>query len=61
MWASQPLQGLLHGVGEALAGRAGVRLAAKLAMDVSRSTLLRLLLRASPEPVLTAAPRVPRR
>ncbi|MEJ3750837.1 hypothetical protein WEI85_47400 [Actinomycetes bacterium KLBMP 9797] len=54
---SQPLQGLLHSVGAALAGRAGVRLAAKLAMDVSRSTLLRLL-RVTPEPVLTAAPRV---
>ncbi|GLZ02481.1 transposase [Actinoplanes sp. NBRC 103695] len=54
---SQPLQDLLHGVGAALAGRAGVRLAGKLAMRVSRSTLLRLL-RATPEPSLTAAPRV---
>lgn len=54
---SQPLQELLHGVGAALAGRAGVRLAGKLAMRVSRSTLLRLR-RAAPEPVLTAAPRV---
>jgi transposase len=54
---SQPLQELLHGVGAALAGRAGVRLAGKLAMRVSRSTLLRLL-RAGPEPVLTVAPRV---
>lgn len=54
---SQPLQDLLHGVGAALAGRAGVRLAGKLAMCVSRSTLLRLL-RATPEPALTTAPRV---
>lgn len=54
---SQPLQDLLHGVGAALAGRAGVCVAGKLAMRVSRSTLLRLL-RATPEPVLTAAPRV---
>jgi hypothetical protein len=54
---SQQLQGLLHGIGAALAGRAGVRLAAKLAMAVSRSTLLRLL-RNTPEPVLTTAPRV---
>jgi transposase len=51
------LQDLLHGISAALAGRAGVRLAAKLAMDVSRSTLLRLL-RHAPEPALTAAPRV---
>ncbi|MET7403565.1 ISL3 family transposase [Dactylosporangium sp. NPDC005572] len=54
---SQPLQDLLHGIGAALAGRVGVRLAAKLAMDVSRSTLLRLL-RCAPEPTLTVAPRV---
>ncbi|GAA0740993.1 transposase [Dactylosporangium roseum] len=54
---SQPLQDLLHGIGTALAGRAGVRPAAKLAIDVSRSTLLRLL-RCAPEPTLTAAPRV---
>ncbi|WP_426514500.1 ISL3 family transposase [Dactylosporangium sp. McL0621] len=54
---SQPLQELLHGVGAALAGRAGVRLAGRLAMRVSRSTLLRLL-RATPEPVLTVSPRV---
>jgi len=54
---SQPLRDLLHGVGAALAGRAGVRLAAKLAMDVSRSTLLRML-RAAPEPQLTTSPRV---
>jgi transposase len=54
---SQPLQDLLHGVGAALAGRAGVRLAGKLAMCVSRSTLLRLL-RATPEPALTTAPQV---
>jgi hypothetical protein len=49
---SQPLKELLHGVGATLAGRAGVRLATKLTMRVSRSTLLRLL-RAGPEPVLT--------
>jgi transposase len=54
---TQPLQHLLHGVGAALAGRAGVRLAARLAVDVSRSTLLRLL-RNSPEPEVTRAPRV---
>jgi transposase len=54
---SQPVQDLLHGIGAALAGRAGARLAGKLAMDVSRSTLLRLL-RCAPEPALTAAPRV---
>src|SRR5258705_500826 len=52
-----PLQQLLHGVGAALAGRAGVRLAARLAVDVSRSTLLRLL-RNHPEPELIRAPRV---
>lgn len=54
---SQPLQHLLHGISAALAGRAGVRLAARLTMDVSRSTLLRLL-RSEPEPVLSTAPRV---
>jgi transposase len=54
---TQPLQDLLHGVGAALAGRAGARLAAKLAMDVSRSTLLRML-RAAPEPEHSTAPRV---
>jgi transposase len=54
---SQPLHDLLHSISAALAGRAGVRLAAKLAMDVSRSTLLRML-RHAPEPTLTAAPRV---
>jgi hypothetical protein len=51
------VQALLHGIGAALAGRAGIRLAAKLAMNVSRNTLLRLL-RHAPEPTLTAAPRV---
>ena len=54
---SQPLQQLLHGISAALAGRAGVRLAARLAMGVSRSTLLRLL-RSEPERALTSAPRV---
>ncbi|GAB3852184.1 transposase [Dactylosporangium cerinum] len=54
---SQPLQHLLHGIGAALAGRAGVRLAARPTMDVSRSTLPRLL-RNEPEQALTVAPRV---
>jgi hypothetical protein len=43
------LKGALVAVGLALAGRAGSRLAAKLGIDVSRSTLLRLI-RALPDP-----------
>ncbi|WP_327007062.1 transposase family protein [Dactylosporangium sp. NBC_01737] len=54
---SQPSQQLLHGISAALAGRAGVRLAARLTMGVSRSTLLRLL-RSEPEQTLTTSPRV---
>ena len=54
---SQPLQQLLHGISAALAGRAGVRLAARLTMGVSRSTLLRLL-RSEPEQAVTTSPRV---
>ncbi|GAA2374583.1 ISL3 family transposase [Dactylosporangium salmoneum] len=54
---SQPLQDLLHGIGRALAGRAGMRLAAHLSMDASCTTLLRLL-RAAPEQPLARSPRV---
>ena len=43
------LQGALVAIGLALAGRPGSRLAAKLGMAVSRSTLLRLI-RALPDP-----------
>src|SRR6478609_10461081 len=48
--ARQPgLQAALVAVGLALAGRAGSRLATKLGMGVSRSTLLRMI-RALPDP-----------
>jgi len=43
------LQGALAAIGLALAGRAGARLAATLGMEVSRSTLLRLI-RGLPDP-----------
>ena len=43
------LQGALAAIGLALAGRAGSRLAARLGMAVSRSTLLRLI-RGLPDP-----------
>ena len=46
---SAGLHGALVAVGLALAGRAGSRLAAKLGMKVSRSTLLRLI-RGLPDP-----------
>jgi transposase len=52
-----PTLALLEQVGLALAGRAGARLAAKLGIRVHRSTLLRLV-RALPEPEITAAPTV---
>src|ERR1700716_944765 len=48
---------MLEQVGLALAGRAGARLAARLGIRVHRSTLLRMV-RALPEPEITAAPRV---
>jgi ABC-type methionine transport system ATPase subunit len=48
--ATQPgLQAALVAVGLALAGRAGSRLATRLGMGVSRSTLLRMI-RALPDP-----------
>jgi hypothetical protein len=46
---SPGLQAALEAVGLALAGRAGSRLATRLGMKVSRSTLLRLI-RALPDP-----------
>ncbi|HEY0692574.1 MAG TPA: ISL3 family transposase [Kribbella sp.] len=52
-----PTLALLEQVGLALAGRAGARLAAKLGVRIHRSTLLRLV-RALPEPEITAAPTV---
>jgi transposase len=54
---SLPLLGLLGQVGLALAGRAGAGLAAVMGVTVHRTTLLRLV-RALPEPPLSAAPRV---
>ena len=46
---------MLHGIGAALAGRAGARLAANLSIKVSRHTLLRLL-RAAPAVEVGTAP-----
>jgi hypothetical protein len=54
---SLAVRGMLHGIGAALAGRAGARLAAKLSITVSRSTMLRLL-RAAPVTEVGTAPRV---
>jgi transposase len=48
---------VLAAVALALGGRAGARLSGRLAAGVSRSTLLRLV-RALPDPVLSASPRV---
>ncbi|MGN9847446.1 transposase family protein [Nonomuraea sp. H19] len=47
----------LRGIALALGGRAGARLAARLALAVSRMTLIRLI-RALPEPVLQTGPAV---
>ena len=52
-----PALAMLEQVGLALAGRAGARLAARLGIRVHRSTLLRMV-RALPEPEITAAPPV---
>jgi transposase len=54
---SLPLRGLLAQIGLVLAGRAGARLAAILAVPVHRTTLLRLVAEL-PEPVISAAPEV---
>jgi zinc-finger of transposase IS204/IS1001/IS1096/IS1165 len=54
---SLPLRGLLARIGLVLAGRAGARLAAILAVPVHRTTLLRLVA-GLPEPVISAAPEV---
>jgi transposase len=55
--ASVALRRQLQTIAVALAGRPGARLAARSAITVSRSTLLRLL-RAMPTPEVTAGPRV---
>jgi transposase len=47
----------LRAVALALGGRAGARLAGRLAAGVSRMTLIRLI-RAMPGPAITASPRV---
>ncbi|MGH3096052.1 MAG: ISL3 family transposase [Streptosporangiales bacterium] len=49
------LQAMLEQVGLALAGRAGARLAARLGLSVSRSSLLRLV-RALPDPAVETVP-----
>jgi transposase len=54
---SMPLLGMLAQVALALAGRAGSRLAGALGIDVHPATLLRLV-RALPDPEISAAPRV---
>ena len=54
---SVALRQQMRTIAVALAGRPGVRLAARSAITVSRSTLLRLL-RATPTPALKAGPRV---
>ena len=46
---SEPLRAMLTSIGMALAGRAGVRLAAKVGIRTSRNSLLRLV-RAVPDP-----------
>ena len=54
---SVSLSRMLHAVAVTVAGRAGARLAARLSVSVSRSTLIRLL-RAGPDPAASGAPRV---
>jgi transposase len=51
------LAGVLRAIALALGGRAGARLASRLAASVSRMTLVRLI-RALPDPVLAQAPAV---
>ena len=51
------LTSLLQAVGLALGGRAGARLSGRLACSVSRMTLIRLI-RALPDPAVSAVPRV---
>jgi transposase len=51
------LAGVLRAVALALGGRAGARLAGRLAASVSRMTLIRLI-RGLPEPIMTQAPAV---
>lgn len=51
------LTGVLEAVALALGGRAGARLSGRLAAEVSRMTLLRLI-RALPDPAVSTAPRV---
>lgn len=48
---SEPLRAMLTSIGLALAGRAGVRLAAKVGIQTSRNSLLRLV-RALPDPAV---------
>lgn len=48
---SEPLRAMLTSIGLALAGRAGVRLAAKVGIRTSRNSLLRLV-KAIPDPVV---------
>jgi transposase len=57
---SPGLAAVLRAVALALGGRAGARMPAQLAAEVSRVTLIRLirLIRALPEPAVTQAPRV---
>jgi transposase len=50
---SEPLRAMLTSIGMALAGRAGVRLAAKVGVRTSRNSLLRLV-RAVPDPAVGA-------
>lgn len=57
---SVPLRELLEAIGLALAGRAGARLAERLAIKVHRTTLLRLV-RALPDPSSASRPPRPRR
>jgi transposase len=54
---SAVLTEVLRAVALALGGRAGARMSARLAAEVSRVTLIRLI-RALPEPAVTPAPRV---
>jgi transposase len=51
------LTGMLQAVALALGGRAGARLSGRLAAEVSRMTLIRLI-RALPDPAVSQAPRV---
>jgi transposase len=54
---STALREVLRAIALALGGRAGARLARRLAADVNRMTLIRLL-RGLPDPAVTRAPRV---